>query len=63
MNDNACIRTLIDKFSIYLLICRYNEIDKPVCRVCDVVLKSDYDWTAHQASRKHHEVKVIHLWY
>lgn len=34
---------------------RYNEIDKPVCRVCDVVLKSDYDWTAHQASRKHHE--------
>ncbi|XP_021730351.1 zinc finger protein 830-like [Chenopodium quinoa] len=34
---------------------RYNEIGKPVCRVCDFVLKSDSDWTVHQASRKHHE--------
>lgn len=34
---------------------RYNDQDRPVCRVCDVVLKSDSDWVAHQASRKHHE--------
>lgn len=34
---------------------RYNEQDKPVCRVCEVVLKSDTEWIAHQASRKHHE--------
>ena len=35
---------------------RYNESDQPVCRVCDVVLKSVSHWDAHQASRKHHEV-------
>ncbi|KAI3894152.1 hypothetical protein MKW92_036524 [Papaver armeniacum] len=34
---------------------RYNESDQPVCRVCDVVLKSESQWAAHQASRKHHE--------
>lgn len=34
---------------------RYNEFDQPVCRVCDVVMKSDSLWPAHQASRKHHE--------
>ncbi|KAL3613530.1 hypothetical protein CASFOL_034457 [Castilleja foliolosa] len=34
---------------------RYNEHDHPVCRVCDVVIKSDSLWPAHQASRKHHE--------
>ncbi|PSS21450.1 Zinc finger protein [Actinidia chinensis var. chinensis] len=34
---------------------RYNELDQPVCRVCDVVLKSESLWPAHQASRKHHE--------
>lgn len=34
---------------------RYNESDHPVCRVCDVVLKSVSHWDAHQASRKHHE--------
>lgn len=34
---------------------RYNEHDQPVCRVCEVVLKSDSQWPAHQASRKHHE--------
>ncbi|XVE89334.1 hypothetical protein DITRI_Ditri19aG0193700 [Diplodiscus trichospermus] len=33
----------------------YNESDQPVCRVCDVVLKSVSHWEAHQASRKHHE--------
>ncbi|CAH9106130.1 unnamed protein product [Cuscuta europaea] len=32
---------------------RYNEHDQPVCRVCDVLLKSETDWTVHQASRKH----------
>lgn len=34
---------------------RYNEFDKPVCRVCDIVLKSESFWQAHQVSRKHHE--------
>ncbi|KAA8518531.1 hypothetical protein F0562_016005 [Nyssa sinensis] len=34
---------------------RYNESDQPVCRVCDVVLKSESLWPAHQASRKHRE--------
>ncbi|XP_050228057.1 protein ABA AND ROS SENSITIVE 1 [Mercurialis annua] len=34
---------------------RYNEADQPVCRVCNVVLKSEFLWDAHQASRKHHE--------
>ncbi|OWM64371.1 zinc finger protein 830 [Punica granatum] len=34
---------------------RYNESDQPVCRVCEVVLKSNSHWDAHQASRKHHE--------
>ncbi|XP_017979407.1 PREDICTED: zinc finger protein 830 [Theobroma cacao] len=34
---------------------RYNELDQPVCRICDVVLKSESHWDAHQASRKHHE--------
>ncbi|CAJ1953085.1 unnamed protein product [Sphenostylis stenocarpa] len=34
---------------------RYNEFDQPVCRVCDVVLKSESLWDAHQVSRKHHE--------
>ncbi|XP_031107383.1 zinc finger protein 830-like [Ipomoea triloba] len=32
---------------------RYNELEQPVCRVCDVILKSETDWTVHQASRKH----------
>ncbi|KAL9237479.1 hypothetical protein vseg_012022 [Gypsophila vaccaria] len=34
---------------------RYNEQDKPVCRVCEIALKSDSDWIPHQASRKHRE--------
>uniref|UniRef100_A0A2N9HDN9 C2H2-type domain-containing protein n=1 Tax=Fagus sylvatica TaxID=28930 RepID=A0A2N9HDN9_FAGSY len=34
---------------------RYNELEQPVCRVCDVVLKSESHWDAHQVSRKHHE--------
>ncbi|XP_074584814.1 uncharacterized protein LOC141840662 [Curcuma longa] len=34
---------------------RYNENDQPVCRVCNVVLKSEAQWPAHQISRKHHE--------
>ncbi|XP_008231602.1 PREDICTED: zinc finger protein 830 isoform X1 [Prunus mume] len=34
---------------------RYNESDQPVCRVCDIALKSEFQWEAHQASRKHHE--------
>ncbi|XP_051135471.1 protein ABA AND ROS SENSITIVE 1 [Andrographis paniculata] len=31
------------------------EHDQPVCKVCDVVIKSESLWPAHQASRKHHE--------
>ncbi|KAM1229598.1 hypothetical protein PS2_039610 [Malus domestica] len=27
----------------------------PECRVCDITLKSEYQWDAHQASRKHRE--------
>lgn len=34
---------------------RYNESEQPVCRVCNVVLKSESLWDVHQASRKHHE--------
>ncbi|KAE9606095.1 hypothetical protein Lal_00024667 [Lupinus albus] len=34
---------------------RYNEVDQPVCRVCDVVLKSESLWDAHQVSRMHRE--------
>ncbi|XP_065850057.1 protein ABA AND ROS SENSITIVE 1 isoform X2 [Euphorbia lathyris] len=34
---------------------RYNEFDQPLCRICNVVLKSESLWDAHQASRKHHE--------
>lgn len=34
---------------------RYNELDQPVCRVCELVLKSESLWPAHQASRKHNE--------
>ncbi|KAF7831132.1 zinc finger protein 830 [Senna tora] len=34
---------------------RYNEFDQPVCRVCDIVLKSESNWDAHQVSRKHRE--------
>ncbi|CAH1413846.1 unnamed protein product [Lactuca virosa] len=34
---------------------RYNESDQPVCRVCDIVLKSDSAWGAHQISAKHRE--------
>ncbi|KAJ4892757.1 zinc ion binding [Raphanus sativus] len=34
---------------------RYNESDQPVCRVCNIVLKSESLWDVHQASRKHHE--------
>ncbi|XP_042374119.1 protein ABA AND ROS SENSITIVE 1-like [Zingiber officinale] len=34
---------------------RYNENDQPVCRVCNVVLKSESQWPAHQISKKHHE--------
>ncbi|KAK2977924.1 hypothetical protein RJ640_000928, partial [Escallonia rubra] len=33
----------------------YNESDQPVCRVCNVVLKSEAAWPAHQLSRQHHE--------
>jgi hypothetical protein len=47
------------KFLPIFLSCtiyRYNELDQPVCRVCDVVLKSEFQWDAHQASRKHIEV-------
>lgn len=34
---------------------RYNENDQPVCRVCNITLKSESQWSAHEVSRKHHE--------
>ncbi|MQL86531.1 hypothetical protein Taro_019065 [Colocasia esculenta] len=34
---------------------RYNEYEQPVCKVCNVTLKSGSLWPAHQVSRKHHE--------
>lgn len=34
---------------------RYNESDQPVCKVCDLVLKSESAWSAHQISAKHRE--------
>ncbi|EPS72928.1 hypothetical protein M569_01833 [Genlisea aurea] len=40
---------------------RYNEHDQLVCRVCDVIVKSESLWPAHQASRKHHE-SLLHHW-
>lgn len=36
--------------------CRYNDSDQPVCRICDVVVKSESLWDMHQLSRKHREV-------
>ncbi|EES18435.1 hypothetical protein BDA96_09G193100 [Sorghum bicolor] len=37
---------------------RYNEFDQPICRVCNITLKSEALWPAHQVSRKHHEAKA-----
>ncbi|KAF0923384.1 hypothetical protein E2562_006288 [Oryza meyeriana var. granulata] len=37
---------------------RYNEFDQPICRICNVTLKSEALWPAHQVSRKHHEAKI-----
>ncbi|KAC9605572.1 hypothetical protein E3N88_45567 [Mikania micrantha] len=34
---------------------RYNESDQPVCKVCDIVLKSESAWSAHQISARHRE--------
>ncbi|KAK1277547.1 hypothetical protein QJS04_geneDACA003647 [Acorus gramineus] len=31
------------------------ENDQAICRVCNVTIKSESLWNAHQASRKHHE--------
>ncbi|KAG6522578.1 hypothetical protein ZIOFF_019719 [Zingiber officinale] len=43
------------RYAVNHLDCMYNENDQPVCRVCNVVLKSESQWPAHQISRKHHE--------
>ncbi|CAL4894211.1 unnamed protein product [Urochloa decumbens] len=37
---------------------RYNEFDQPICRACNITLKSEALWPAHQVSRKHHEAKA-----
>ncbi|CAN6442682.1 unnamed protein product [Victoria cruziana] len=34
---------------------RYNELDQPVCKVCNAPVKSESAWPAHQISRKHQE--------
>lgn len=47
----------------YCYAYRYNESDQPVCRVCDVVLKSESIWDAHQVSRKHREVMIYRMWF
>lgn len=47
--------------SYLVRVCRYNEFDQPVCRVCDIVVKSESLWPAHEASRKHHEVNFLNL--
>ncbi|KAL0430471.1 UNVERIFIED_CONTAM: Zinc finger protein [Sesamum radiatum] len=44
-----------EKQRIVSPLVRYNEHDQPVCRVCEVVVKSESLWHAHLASRKHHE--------
>lgn len=58
-----CILLLYCCFDLLLFLCayayRYNEFDQPVCRVCDVVLKSESLWDAHQVSRKHREVIIF----
>ena len=40
---------------------RYNELEQPVCRVCDIVMKSEAYWDAHQSSRRHHEVMFYYF--
>ncbi|RZR82637.1 hypothetical protein BHM03_00009089 [Ensete ventricosum] len=56
--DSPLVRysRILVKNKWFLLSCRYNENDQPVCRVCNIVLKSESNWPAHQVSRKHHEV-------
>lgn len=34
---------------------RYNELGQPVCKVCNVAVKSDMLWPAHVVSRQHKE--------
>ncbi|GMH13606.1 hypothetical protein Nepgr_015447 [Nepenthes gracilis] len=51
----AKVKQLAQEKRIESPLVRYNEDGKPVCRVCNVVLKSDSIWPAHQASQKHHE--------
>lgn len=35
---------------------RYNELDQAVCKICNVVVKSEVLWNPHLASRAHKEV-------
>ncbi|ERN00291.1 hypothetical protein AMTR_s00107p00046790 [Amborella trichopoda] len=35
---------------------RYNDLDQPVCKICNVAVKSESLWLAHKTSRKHLEV-------
>ncbi|KAL4204201.1 hypothetical protein AMTRI_Chr01g130930 [Amborella trichopoda] len=37
---------------------RYNDLDQPVCKICNVAVKSESLWLAHKTSRKHLEVKL-----
>ncbi|KAL5983963.1 hypothetical protein ACLOJK_018065 [Asimina triloba] len=34
---------------------RYNDDNQPICKVCNVALKSEANWPAHQVSSKHAE--------
>ena len=38
------------KFVFSCNLCRYNELEQPVCRVCDIILKSESHWDSHQVS-------------
>lgn len=35
---------------------RYNDLDQAVCKICNVVVKSEVLWNPHLASRAHKEV-------
>lgn len=37
---------------------RYNELDQAVCKVCNVVIKSEALWGPHLVSRLHKEVSL-----
>ncbi|KAM6562880.1 hypothetical protein CsatB_022878 [Cannabis sativa] len=49
LNDQKKVKRIVSA------LVRYNDNNQPICKVCDVVLKSESFWDVHQVSRKHHE--------